>query len=56
MMFGSTYGKASAWLAGFFLFIMVIAAWSRVSTMKEGPQLIDGTSKAITNLFKGVFR
>ena len=53
---GSSYVKASAWLAGAFVFIMVLAAWSRVSTLKETPKTIDGLSTAVANLFKGVLK
>lgn len=50
----SGIGKASAWFGAFLLFIMALAAWSRVSTMKEGPLIIDKLSKGLANLFKGV--
>jgi hypothetical protein len=51
-----TGAKAVAWLGGAIVFIMVLAAWSRVSQMKEPGKLIDGASSAVANLFKGVLK
>jgi hypothetical protein len=48
--------KVIAWMGGAMLFIMALAAWSRVSTMKEPGQLISGGATAIANLFKGVLK
>ena len=53
---GDAYGKTSAWIAGALVFIMVLAAWSRISTMSEPAKIIDGGAKAIANLFKGVLK
>lgn len=48
--------KAVAWLGGAMMFIMVLAAWSRISKMNEPGKLINGASAAISNLFKGVLK
>ncbi len=37
------------------VFLAVVAAWSRISTMKETPGYIDNFTKALANLYKGAF-
>lgn len=51
-----TTTRAIAWIGGAMLFLMAIAAWSRISQMKETGKTIDAGSSAIVNLFKGVFK
>jgi hypothetical protein len=50
------FHKAGAWVAGFFLFIMVIAAWSRLSQLPTTPATINAAGKGFSNLFRGVLQ
>jgi hypothetical protein len=43
-------------LMGILLFLMVIAALSRILTMKEPAKIVGGGLDALSNLFKGVFK
>jgi hypothetical protein len=48
--------KVTAWVAGFFLFIMVIAAWSRLSQLPTTPATINAAGNGFSNLFRGVLQ
>lgn len=44
-----------AWLAGAVTLLAILAAWSRIATMPEGPKLIKDGAKALAKLFNGAF-
>lgn len=52
----TTFAKAAAYVGGFLIFIMVIAAISRVLTTKESPVLVKNGASFIAKLFRGVFK
>jgi succinate dehydrogenase/fumarate reductase cytochrome b subunit len=48
--------KISGLVAGFFVFIMILAAWSRLGSMKETPKTIEAGSNFLSRLFVGVLK
>jgi len=47
--------QLGAFVVGLFIFFAVIAALSRLLQVKEIPSYIDNLSKALGNLYRGVF-
>jgi hypothetical protein len=43
------------WAVGALTLLAIVAAWSRIATMKESPKLIQDSFKALAKLFNGAF-
>jgi hypothetical protein len=49
------YGGIVAGLGGIFTFLFALAAFSRIATMPQAPQLIKDAAQAFVSLFNGAF-
>jgi len=49
-------GRWKAWGLGVMTLLLVLAAWSRISTMKEPAQIIKGAANGVAALFKGALK
>ena len=50
-----SFGAIKAWIIGAAVLLAVVAAFSRIATMKESPQYIKNAAQALAKLFNGAF-